>query len=58
MQKLLNVIIFLIQFAGFSFVGAGLNAIWPPLAMIYAGALLIFLGGAMYRDMKSEEPET
>lgn len=58
MNVILNIIIFLAQAAGFILIGVGLEMIWTPLALIYAGTGMIAFGHLLYRDMKSEASET
>ena len=55
MKIFLNILIFLLQFAGVVLVGFGVEMIWGPLGWIYSGAVLFIFGHLLYRVMESEE---
>lgn len=57
MKNILNILIFLLQLIGAVLVGVGLDMIWQPLGLIYAGVAMFVYGHLVYRAMESEESE-
>ena len=57
MKYFLNILIFLLQLIGVVLVGVGLDMIWTPLGLIYAGVAIFVYGHLVYRAMESEESE-
>ena len=55
MRFILQTLIFVTQLIGVVTVGIGLDMIWRPLGLIYAGAAMFTYGHLMYRAMESEE---
>lgn len=58
MRKILDALLILVaELGGIVLVIYGLWMIWRPLAVIAAGVLLVFVGGAVYAERQREEQE-
>ena len=57
MKIFLSILIAVLQLTGAAAVGVGIWMIWPPLAVIYSGAVAFTYGHLLYLAMESEEPK-